>query len=415
MYPLSTDYLRSIMDSKCKYQNVVLARMGEIALKGLNRGKFEHQLLSNVKHALSSVGRFSICQNQSRIWVEDVDIQNPQLSDETVAQKALQAVSDVFGIVSVSLARKFAGSMDEILEMAALYVSDLLVKTKFQTFKIETKRGNKKFPLGSYEVSANVGERILDLYPQLTVDVHNPQITIFIEIREFLYIYSEKIAGFRGLPCGSSGKGMLLLSGGIDSPVAGFLMASRGMRLDSIYFHSFPYTSDRAKQKVIDLARILAGYAGKITLHIVNFTEIQMELYKNSPQDMLTITMRRIMIRIAQIIAIQCNCKTLITGESLGQVASQTLEALVLTDEVATMPVFRPLIGLDKDYATRIARKIGSFETSILPYEDCCTVFVAKHPHTHPQQKHIIEAEKKIDIDALVQKGVDSTERVEIS
>jgi len=403
------------MESKCVFQNVILARMGEIALKGLNRGKFEHQLLSNVKYALSTIGRFSIYQNQSRLWIEDADKENPLLSDEKTAQKALQAASDVFGLVSVSLVRKFSGSVDEILEIATLYVADILAKTNFQTFKVETKRGNKKFPLGSYEISSEVGAKILDLYPQLTVDVHNPQITIYIEIREFIYIYSEKIAGFRGLPCGSSGKGMLLLSGGIDSPVAGFMMASRGMRLDAIYFHSFPYTSDRAKEKVIDLARILSVYVGKMTLHIVNFTEIQMDLYNNSPQDMLTVTMRRIMIRIAQIIAIQCNCKALITGESLGQVASQTLEALVLTDEVADMPVFRPLIGLDKDYTTQIARRIGSFETSILPFEDCCTVFVAKHPQTHPQQRHIIDAEKKLDIDALVQKGVDSTERIEIA
>lgn len=403
------------MESKCVYQNVIMARIGEIALKGLNRGKFEHQLLSNVKYALSTVGRFSIYQNQSRIWIEDIDTQKPLLSDDQTAQKALRAAADVFGIVSVSLVWKFTGSMDEIFEIATSYVTDLLAKTDFRSFKVETKRGNKKFPFGSYEVSSEVGAKILDLYPQLAVDVHDPQITIYIDIRESIYIYSEKIAGYRGLPCGSSGKGMLLLSGGIDSPVAGFLMASRGMRLDAIYFHSFPYTSDRAKEKVIDLAKILSGYAGKMTLHIVNFTEIQMDLYKNSPQGLLTVTMRRIMIRIAQIIAIQCDCKALITGESLGQVASQTLEALVLTDEVADMPVFRPLIGLDKDYTTQIARKIGSFETSILPFEDCCTVFVAKHPQTHPQKRHIIEAEKNLDIDALVQKGVDSTERIDIS
>lgn len=403
------------MESKNVFQNVILARMGEIALKGLNRGKFEQQLISNIKTAISSVGRFSIYQNQSRLWIEDADPESPALSDEKTAQKALKAAAGVFGLVSVSLVRKFSGEKDEILEMSVLLVKDLLAKTNFQTFKVETKRGNKRFPLGSYEISAEAGAKILDLYPELTVDVHNPQVTVFIEIRDYIYIYSEKIAGFRGLPCGSSGKGMLLLSGGIDSPVAGFMMASRGMRLDAIYFHSFPYTSDRAKEKVIDLAKILSVYAGKITLHVVNFTEIQMDLYKNSPQDMLTITMRRIMIRIAQIIAIQCNCKALITGESLGQVASQTLEALVLTDEVADMPVFRPLIGLDKDDTTQIARKIGSFETSILPFEDCCTVFVAKHPQTHPQRGHIIDAEKKLDIDALVQKGVESTERIEIT
>jgi thiamine biosynthesis protein ThiI len=402
------------MKSKTVFQNVILARMGEIALKGLNRGKFERQLLLNIRSAISGIGRFSVYQNQSRLWIEDADTVNPALTNEEAAQKVLHAAAGVFGLVSVSLVRKFAGEMDEIVEMATLLVEDLLAKDKFQTFKVETKRGNKKFPLGSYEISSEVGAKILDLYPQLTVDVKNPQVTVFIEIREYVYIYSNKIAGFRGLPCGSSGKGMLLLSGGIDSPVAGFMMASRGMRLDAIYFHSFPYTSNRAKEKVIDLAKILSVYTGHMTLHIVNFTEIQMELYKNSPQDMLTVTMRRIMIRIAQIIGIQCNCKALITGESLGQVASQTLEAIVLTDEVSDMPVFRPLIGLDKDYTTQIARQIGSFETSILPFEDCCTVFVAKHPQTHPQKRHIIDAEKNLDIDALVQKGVDSIERIEI-
>ena len=403
------------MESKCVFQNVILARMGEIALKGLNRGKFEHQLISNIKNALSSVGRFTIYQNQSRVWIEDADPGSSALSNEITSQKALQAAAGVFGLVSVSLVRKFTGEMAEISEMAVLLVKDLLDKGDFQSFKVETKRGNKGFPLGSYEISAEAGAKILDQYPQLTVDVNNPQMTVYIEIRDYVYIYSEKIPGFRGLPCGTAGKGMLLLSGGIDSPVAGFMMASRGMRLDAIYFHSFPYTSDRAKEKVIDLAGILSGYVGKMTLHIVNFTEIQMDLYKNSPQDLLTVTMRRIMIRIAQIIAIQCNCKALITGESLGQVASQTLEALVLTDEVADMPIFRPLIGLDKDFTTQIARKIGSFETSILPFEDCCTVFVAKHPQTHPQKKHIIDAEKNLDIDALVQKGVNSIERIEIA
>lgn len=402
------------MESKTVFQTVILARVGEIALKGLNRFKFERQLISNVRDIMKSNGRFTIFQNQSRLWIEDADPGNPVLSDDKNAQKVLQAAAGVFGLVSVSLVRKFTGGMDEILEMAALYIEDLLGKTDFQTFKVETKRGNKKFPQGSYEISSEVGAKILDLFPQLTVDVVHPQVTVFIEVREYIYIYSDKIAGFRGLPSGSAGKGMLLLSGGIDSPVAGFMMASRGMRLDAVYFHSFPYTSDRAKEKVIDLARILSVYAGKMTLHVVDFTEIQMDLYKNSPLDMLTVTMRRIMIRIAQIIAIQCNCKALITGESLGQVASQTLEALILTDEVADMPVFRPLIGLDKDYTTQIARRIGSFETSILPFEDCCTVFVAKHPQTHPQRRHIVEAEKNLDIDALVQKGVDSAEHIEI-
>ena len=245
--------------------------------------------------------------------------------------------------------------------------------------------------------------------------MNEPYITIYVEVREEMYVYSEKVEGHRGLPVGTAGKGMLLLSGGIDSPVAGYMMASRGMQLEAIYFHSYPYTSERALEKVKDLARIVSQYSGTILLHVCNFTDIQLNLYKNSPQDMLTITMRRIMFEIAEELANKQGCKCLITGESLGQVASQTIEAIQITNEVVkTMPVFRPLIGLDKEETCNISRRIGAFETSILPYEDCCTVFVAKHPKTHPQKKHIIEAEANLDIEALVKQGVEGIETYKI-
>jgi thiamine biosynthesis protein ThiI len=402
------------MMSELTYKRVILARIGEIALKGLNRGRFEHQLISNMKFALSEIGSFSVFQSQSRFWIEERVDTGGFLNDRSAEDSVVEALTKVFGLVSVSPARKFSGGMDELISMSVDYVADLIDEFGYRTFKVEAKRGDKQFPLKSPEICSEVGGAILDRFPALSVDVHEPDFVLYVEIREFIYLYSRIIHGHRGLPVGTSGNAMLLLSGGIDSPVAGYMMASRGMKLDAVYFHAHPYTSDRAKEKVIQLARILRSFSGSIRLHIVNFTEVQLELYKNSPQEMLTITMRRIMIRIAEAIAIQYDCKALITGESLGQVASQTLEALVLTDEVAGMPIFRPLIGSDKEFTTLIARKIGTYETSILPYEDCCTVFVAKHPQTRPKRDHIVNAERNLDIDSLVHKGLESVELIVI-
>lgn len=394
--------------------NVILARIGEIALKGLNRGRFEHQLISNVKIALRDIGTFSIFQNQSRLWIEDIADNPSLLADDFTMTKVLDALTKVFGLVSVSPAVRFPGGMKEIINHSLSFVRDEMNREGHKTFKVDAKRGNKQFPLRSPEICTELGKEILDAIPELSVDVHNPDFVLFVEVRDDIYIYSKIIYGHRGLPVGTSGKGMLMLSGGIDSPVAGYMMASRGMKLNAVYFHAHPYTSDRAKEKVIRLAQILREYAGEISLYVVNFTDVQLELFRNSPQDMLTVTMRRIMIRIAQSIAVKCDCKALITGDSLGQVASQTLEALVLTDEVSTIPVFRPLIGLDKEYTTQIARRIGTYETSILPFEDCCTVFVAKHPQTRPKKNHIIFAEKNLDIEQLVQKGLESVEHIRI-
>ena len=396
--------------------NVILARMGEVTLKGLNRGSFEIQLKGNLKYRLKRFGNLKIYQSQSRIWIEPKEEDNPNFADEAAAKDIMAAVCQVFGIVSVSFARKFEGDFGSICENAKALTEYVLSENPgFKTFKIESKRGNKAFPMDSPTICDELGGFILDTFPELSVKMKNPDFIINVEIREYNYVYSGKKMAHRGLPVGTAGRGMLLLSGGIDSPVAGFMMASRGMPLDAVYFHSYPYTSDLAKQKVIDLAKIVSGYSGRMTLHVVNFTQIQLDMYKNSPQDMLTVTMRRVMLRIAEQLAQKSGCKCLITGESLGQVASQTLEAMCATNEVVKMPILRPLIGMDKQATCDISRDIGAFETSILPYEDCCTVFVAKHPKTHPHLEDVIEAEKNLDIEAMVEAGVAGTEDIEIT
>ncbi|SCW40343.1 thiamine biosynthesis protein ThiI [Ruminococcaceae bacterium YRB3002] len=395
--------------------NVILARMGEVTLKGLNRGKFEAQLKSNLKWRLRNFGKLSIFQSQSRIWIEAKDENNPNFADAEAAKDILHAVTQVFGIVSVSFAVKFEGDFDRVRAESVEYVRTFLNEhPDYKTFKVEARRGNKNYPLDSQEICAEVGGDIIEAFPQLSAKMKDPDFVLMVEIREFNYVYSGKIMAHRGLPVGSAGRGMLLLSGGIDSPVAGYMMASRGMPLDCVYFHSHPYTSEQAKEKVIELARIVSGFSGSIRLHIVNFTQIQLDMLKNSPQDMITITMRRVMLMIAEQLALQNGCQCLITGESLGQVASQTLEAINATNEVVKMPILRPLIGMDKQDTCDISRKIGAFETSILPYEDCCTIFVAKHPKTHPSAKDVEEAEKNLDIQGMVEMGLKDVETITI-
>ena len=298
------------------HKEIILARIGEITLKGLNRGKFERRLIENISRRLRNFGRFSVEPRQSRLWVEPT-------APDCDLRGALNSISSIFGIVSVSPVWRFDGDLNDVYEKAVEYVRQILADGRSRTFKVESRRGDKRYPLTSPEISSLVGERLLDTFPGLlSVDVHNPDITIYVEIREHLYIYSEIIKGHKGLPVGTSGQGMLLLSGGIDSPVAGYMMASRGMELQAIYFHAFPFTSDQAKEKVIELARLLTMYTGRIRLHIVDFTEIQLTLRDHCPGDMLTIAMRRMMMRIAARLAAQQGCKALITGESLGQVAS---------------------------------------------------------------------------------------------
>ncbi len=388
------------------YDNVLLARLGEVTLKGLNRHKFEQQIIHNLARRLKTIGTFTIVQSQSRIWIEAVD----NASDLAAVQ---EQAADIFGIVSVSPVRRFASGMAELERQAIAYVGELLADGRPLSFKVETRRGDKHFPLNSPQISERLGGRLLEAYPgRLTVKVHDPDFILYVEVRDRIYLYSQIIKAQKGLPVGTSGRGLLLLSGGIDSPVAGYMMASRGMVLEAVYFHAFPFTSDRAKEKVIELARLLTRFAGHIRLHVVHFTDIQLTLRDHCPPEMMTIVMRRLMMRIADQLATQRHCKALITGESLGQVASQTLEALITTNSVVSKPVFRPLIGMDKDDTVQVARRIGTFETSILPYEDCCTVFVARHPRTHPSMEDALAAETGLDLDALVAQGLAAIEAI---
>ena len=395
-------------------QSLILVRLGEVTLKGLNRGKFISRLIGNMKRRLVDLGQFDIQQSHSRIWVRsmgETDLNDPELMAE-----AVDRLSRVFGLVSVSPAICLDSDLELVKQFLLDYAEPLVAQPDRQTFKIEIRRVDKTFPLNSYELSCELGDLLLNQWPErLTVRMQAPDLTFFVEIRDRIYLYHDIIEGARGLPVGMSGRGMLLLSGGIDSPVAGYMMASRGMIIDAIYFHTFPYTGPQALAKVEKLASLLGRYAGRINLYVVDFTEIQLELNEFCPQEMLTVVMRRVMTRIASQLASQTGAKALITGESLGQVASQTLEALAATDLVADKPVFRPLIGMDKNDTIAIARRIGSFETSILPYDDCCTVFVSKHPKTHPSLKDAQEAERDLDMDQIVEKGLENISRKEIN
>lgn len=395
------------------FTRILLVRTGEITLKGMNRRKFEQQVMTNLRFRLRELGQFMVSSSQSRIWIEPVSSsgQPSFRADPELEQAVIERVKSVFGVVSVSPVRRFSGDIQAIEAQALDFVGDLLKDQQPRTFKVETRRGDKQFPFDSPAISERIGGLLVTNFPDLlSVQVKQPDFILYIEVRDQIYLYSDIVKAGRGLPSGTGGTGLLLLSGGIDSPVAGYLMASRGMKLEAIYFHAYPFTSDQARQKVVDLAHILARYAGRIQLHVVNFTDIQIALRDHCPADMMTIVMRRMMMRIADRFAEKRGLKALITGESLGQVASQTLEALVTTDIMAQRPVFRPLIGLDKDATTAIARKIGTFETSILPYEDCCTVFVAKHPKTHPSLAAALAAEEALDLDALVEQGLSAIE-----
>lgn len=385
---------------------IILIRYGEIALKGLNKSSFENQLITNIKRAIKSIGKFEVTKSQARIYVRPIDS-----SDISAAVPALQKV---FGIVSLSIVSEVETNFDSICQEAVYQASKLFEAGK-KTFKVESRRGDKTFPYNSMQLNSELGGCILDNIQGVKVDVHNPEFTIYVEVREHSYIYSEIIKCAGGMPIGTNGRASLLLSGGIDSPVAGYMIAKRGVEISAVHFHSFPYTSERAKQKVIDLAEILAGYTDKINLYIVPFTRIQQEIYQKCPEEQLTLIMRRFMMRISEKIAVNDGSNALITGESIGQVASQTMESLVVTNSSVTMPVFRPLIGMDKVEITEIARQIGTFETSILPFEDCCTVFVPKHPNTKPKLEKITESEKTLDIDALINEAVSNTELVKVT
>ena len=386
-------------------QNVILVRYGEIVLKGLNRNIFEEKLVKNIKRALRNE-RFKLWRSQARIYIEPLE--NEELNTDVLIKK----LTKVLGIVSVSPAVKVESNMDDIYLAAELCVQRM---PNIKTFKVQSKRGDKSFPLTSPEICQEVGGHILSKFKDLTVDVKSPDSTVSVEVREYSYVYSEIVPAFGGMPVGTNGKAALLISGGIDSPVAGWMIGKRGVEIEAVHFYSPPYTGPKAREKVIDLCKILALYVEKVKLHIVPFTDIQVELRDKCPEEQLTILMRRNMMRIAERIARDSDCSALITGESLGQVASQTMQSLVASDSVVDMPVFRPLIGMDKIEIIEIARKIGSYETSILPYEDCCTIFLPKRPETKPKLETLIKSEQHLDIEALIKQAIDNMEVIEIT
>lgn len=379
-------------------KEVILIKNGELALKGLNRSTFEDILVKNIRRRLKSAGDFDYIKSQSTIIIEPKD-------ENCDFEAAQEAVSRIFGIAGFSRAAAVEKDFDKVIEISGDYLEGALKNAK--TFKVEAKRSDKKFPLTSPEISREMGGHLLSVYPHLKVDVHNPEVTVMVEVRDkYIFLHGTQIKGAGGMPVGTGGKAGILISGGIDSPVAAWMMAKRGIELTAIHFASPPYTSKRAEMKVVTLLEKVAKYSGRMTMFTVPFTEIQEQIKDNCPEELFTLIMRRAMMKAAEKIARKENCQALITGESVGQVASQTIYALACTDAAANMPVFRPLIGMDKDEIIEISRKIDTFETSILPYEDCCTVFTPKHPKTRPNLGDIEKAEQLIPLDELVEKAV---------
>lgn len=387
---------------------MLLIRYGEIHLKGQNRPFFEKVLLHAIIASAKKFGGY-VDKGQGRYYLRKVEPHD--------MSQAIDAMTKIFGIYSVSPAVEMEKDLEIIFQAAANAARSKLkaLGKETATFKVDSKRADKRFPMNSMTLSAEAGGYILQQVPGLSVDVHHPDFTVYIEIRESAFVYTDIVMGSGGMPVGTSGKGMLLLSGGIDSPVAGYMMAKRGIALEAVHYHSFPYTSERAKQKVIELAQELSAYTGPIKIHMVHFTDIQMTIYEKCPEEQLTLIMRVFMMRIAEKIAKDRNCGALITGESLGQVASQTLASLAVTNSVIDLPVFRPLIGMDKLEIMEIAKRIETYETSILPYEDCCTVFVPKHPVTHPKLEKILKSVKLLDAEALIADALAKTEVITVS
>ncbi len=384
-----------------------LIKYGEIGTKGKNRYIFEDALAKQIRLALKGIeGDFVISKELGRLYV---DASGAYDEDEV-----LEALKKVFGIVAVCPMLRVYDKEFESLKKAVISYIDKVYKHKDISFKIDTRRADKSYPGTSETINAELGSAVLEAYPDMRVDVRNPELLLKVEIRNHINIYSHSVKGLGGLPVGTNGRAMLLLSGGIDSPVAGYMIAKRGVRLEATYFHAPPYTSERAKEKVIKLAKIISQYTGDINLHIINFTDIQLYIYDKCPHDELTIIMRRYMMKIAETIAKEHDDKALITGESIGQVASQTIDSLYVTNDVCTLPVFRPLIGFDKQDIVEISQNIGTYETSIEPYEDCCTIFVAKHPVTKPKLEDIKKSEELLgdEIEELVKKAIETKERV---
>ncbi len=379
-------------------KEIILIKNGELALKGLNRNTFEDALVKNLKRRLTPIMNFNITRSQSTIMIEPT-------SEHPDMDAAADVVSRVFGIAGFSRAAQTEKDMDKIMETADAFLDESLEEVR--TFKVESKRSDKHFPLKSPEISRELGGYLLSKHPHLRVDVHNPDIIVTVEIRDkYAFIHGNQQKGAGGMPVGTAGRAMVMISGGIDSPVASWTMAKRGLMLDAVHFASPPYTSARAEQKVHELLEKVSVYSGKINLFVVPFTEIQEHIKDDCPEDLFTIIMRRMMMRIAERVASAQGCGAVITGESLGQVASQTLPAIACTDAVAEIPVFRPLIGMDKDEIVSISRKIDTFDISIQPYEDCCTVFTPKHPRLKPNIEDVVKAESALKVDELIEEAV---------
>ena len=388
-------------------QNIFIVRCGEVALKGMNKPYFEKMLVNRIKKLLKKFDNVEAYRHEGLIFVRADKKHDPEM--------IIGEISKVFGVASISPALECESELNSIGDAAVALMMDLIEKKGIKTFKVDAKRADKNFPVKSPEIARIIGAKVLVGCKVLKVDVHNPDCVLFVDLRkDKSYVFEQKISGFGGLPLGTNGKGMVLLSGGIDSPIAAWMMAKRGMLIEAVHFHSYPYTSQRAQEKVEDLARIIAQYCGRFKMNVINLLPIQEQIVENCPEEETTILVRRFMMRIAEKVAQKSDCTMLITGENLGQVASQTAEALVVTDATVKMPVMRPLIALDKVDIIQKAKDIGTFETSIMPYEDCCTVFLPKHPATKPKLEKILESESKLDVDALVEAAVEKMEIIDI-
>ena len=385
---------------------IILCKLGEIVLKGLNRHSFEMKLMSNIRRRTQRYGKFKIYSRQSTIYVEPVE-------ETCDLDAAYDACKKVFGIIAIARAVPCAKEKEAIFNTAKEYLAPALLAAK--SFKVESKRSDKSFPMGSIQLSQWVGGALHDAFPHLTVDVHHPELTVYLEVREdAAYVHGPAESAAGGLPIGMGGHAVSLLSGGIDSPVSSYMIAKRGVQLEMIHFASPPYTSELAREKVLKLAQELTPWCGRLAVFIIPFTEIQEEIRRKCPEDHFTLIMRRFMMRLGDRLAHELACKAIVTGESLGQVASQTIQALVVSDDVATLPVLRPLIGMDKEEIVRIARHVGTFDTSILPYEDCCTVFTPRHPKTKPNLEEVREYEAALDIDALCDRALAGREMIRL-
>ena len=386
---------------------IFLLKLGEIILKGANKRQFENKLRQNIRRRMKAYGNFDVYILQSTVYVEPED-------DSADVEGAWEACKSVFGVNSICRCRPCEKNLDAIFAAVEEYLGDELDCAR--SFKVESKRSDKQFPMGSIAISQEIGGRLAEAHPGVAVDVHHPEYTVYVEVRDHAaYVHGPALPGAGGLPTGVGGRAMCLLSGGIDSPVSAYMMAKRGVEIESVHFFSYPYTSQLAKDKVLELARLVTRYSGKMTVNIVSFTEIQEAIRDNCPEEYFTLIMRRFMMDISQRLAREDGCGALVTGENLGQVASQTMEAMTVTGAVVDMPIFMPLVGMDKEEIVTIARKIGTLETSILPYEDCCTVFTPKHPKTKPTLGQVLHAERKLDREALIARALESVEKVKVA